>query len=424
MFLCTALFLATAATTDAQPLHLSLAGAIDRALRSGTQAELARSAEERARIARYEALYNLFPQADARVLRYNQSINLATFGFTIPGQPPVIGPFNVTDAQITTAMQVFNIAALRRYAAFRQGEAASRYAAQAADNDVAAAVARLYVLVQRVDAQIAARGADVTLFEQLARLADDQFKAGTGTRLDVAQANVQLSRARQALLVARNDREAARLALLNAIAEDESQELVLDEPLPVSASAPALDAALAAARSSRPELREMEAREKEARLTVEAARARHLPSVAFDFEGDLSGNRTSDMHWTRRIAGTVSVPLFRADVETNVARARNQLHEVELERAQRERDVEQDVRRSILSLENASARVTVAEETVRVAEEALTVARDRRDAGYGSAVEVDRAQDVYRQAHEDLISARADLAAAGYDVKHAMGTAP
>lgn len=415
------LLLAAATAAQSQPLHLSLAGAIDRALRSGTQAELARSAEERARIARYEALYNLLPQADARVLRYNQSINLATFGFTLPGQPPIVGPFNVTDGQIAAAMQVFNMAALRRYGAFRQGEAASRYAAEAADNDVAAAVARLYVLVQRADAQIAAREADVALFEQLLRVAEDQFKAGTGTRLDVAQANVQLSRTRQALLAARNDREAARLALLNAVAEDQSQQLVLDEPLPESAAAPALDAALAAARSARPELREMEAREKEARLNVEAARARHLPSVAFDFEGDLSGNRTSDLHWTRRIAGTVSVPLFRADVETNIARARNQLHDVELERAQRGRDVEQDVRRSILSMENAAARVAVAEETVRVAEEALGVARDRRDAGYGSPVEVDRAQDTYRQAHEDLIAARADLAAARYDVEHATG---
>ena len=45
-----------------------------------------------------------------------------------------------------------------------------------------------------------------------------------------------------------------------------------------------------------------------------------------------------------------------------------------------------------------------------VAEEALTIARDRRSAGYGSPVEVDRAEDVYRQAHEDLIAAQADAA--------------
>jgi outer membrane protein TolC len=56
-----------------------------------------------------------------------------------------------------------------------------------------------------------------------------------------------------------------------------------------------------------------------------------------------------------------------------------------------------------------------------VAEEALSVAQDRRAAGYGSPVEVDRAQDAYRQAHEDLIGAQADAAAAHFDLLHATG---
>src|SRR5581483_6324107 len=90
----------------AEPLRLSLAEAVQRALHEGSRAQLARSAEERARIARAEALENLLPQAEAHLTRYNQSINLQTFGFSLPGQPPVIGPFNVTDAQIAAAMQL------------------------------------------------------------------------------------------------------------------------------------------------------------------------------------------------------------------------------------------------------------------------------------------------------------------------------
>src|SRR5207248_10193021 len=140
---------------------------IHRALHEGTQAQLARSAEERARIARNEALQSLLPQADARLIRYNQSINLQTFGFTLPGQPPVVGPFNVTDAQLSAAMQLFNLAALRMYQSLRQGEAASRYATEQAENDVAAAVARLYVIVQRAATQVSSREADVALFERL-----------------------------------------------------------------------------------------------------------------------------------------------------------------------------------------------------------------------------------------------------------------
>jgi len=182
-----------------------------------------------------------------------------------------------------------------------------------------------------------------------------------------------------------------------------------------------VDTALTAARSDRPELKEMAAREKEASLALATARARLMPSVAVDFVGDMSGNHSDDMHWTRRIAGTVGVPLFHGDLNANIARARVELHDVQTERAQRERDVEQDVRHSVLALENAQERVAVARESARVAEEALTVARDRRVAGYGSPVEVDRAQDTYRQAREDLIAAEADAASAQFDLEHATG---
>src|SRR5436190_1920464 len=336
-----------ASALRAETLRLSLDDAVRMALGKGTQTALARSAEERARIARTEALSGLLPQADARLLRYSQSINLATFGFTIPGQPPVVGPFNVIDGQIAAAMQLFNLAAIRHYQSVQQGVAASRFATEQAENDVAAAVARLYLLAQRAQTQIGSREADVALFERLLKVAEDEFTAGTGTRLDVAQARVQLARARQALLVARSDRQNAVLALLNAIGASESDDVTLTEIPAATAAISTVDTALAAARAA--------------------------------------------------------------------------LHEVEIEGAQRERDVEQDVRRALFALDIAQQRVAVARESAGVAEEALTVARDRRAAGYGSPVEVDRAQDAYRQAREDLIAAESDAAAAQFDLQHATG---
>ena len=406
---------------SAETLRLSLPDAIQHALHAGTTAALARSAEERARIARAEAFAELLPQADARIIRYNQSINLQTFGFSLPGLPPVVGPFNVTDAQLAAAMQLFNLAALRHYQSLSAGAQASSYAAQQAENDVAAAVARLYVLAQRAGTQVASRETDVDLFQRLLRVAKDEFQAGTGTRLDIAQATVQVDRARQALLIAQNDQRQAILALLNAMGSDEAADVTLIDPLPSTPAPAPVDAALATAREQRPELKEMLAREREASLGLAAARDRRLPSLGLDLLGDYSGNRTTDLLWTRRIAGMVGVPLFRADINADVARAKAKLHDAQIEAAQQQRDVEQDVRRAVMNLENAQARVAVATEGSQLAQEALTVARDRRSAGFGSAVEVDRAQDIYRQAREDLIAAQADAAAALFDLQHATG---
>ncbi|HVT02194.1 MAG TPA: TolC family protein [Thermoanaerobaculia bacterium] len=415
------LLMVAATTLQADPLRLTMQEAVDMALGTGTQADLARSAERRADIARSEAFSALLPQADARFQRYSQSINLATFGFTIPGQPSVVGPFPVIDGQLSATVQLFNLAALQRYRALQRASDASRYESRQAENDVAAAVARLYVLAQRSDAQISAHTGDVALFEKLAQVSQDEFQAGTGTRLDVAQANLQLARTRQALLVAQNDRQTILLALLNAIGAAEDADVVLVDPLPAPAVAPATSEALESARKNRPELLAIAAHEQEARLTLQAARARRLPTVKMDFEGDYSGNHQDDLHWTRRIAGTVSLPLFRGDIPANIARAQLQLHDVETSRTQKERDIEQDVRRSILVLENTRSRVSVATTGAQVADEALTIARERRGAGYGSSVEVDRAQDAYRQAHEDLVAAEADAAIAGVELQHATG---
>jgi outer membrane protein TolC len=415
------LIVAASAGAQTQPLRLTVGDAIRMALGTGTQAELARSNEQLARIARAEAFSALVPQADAHLSRYNQSLNLETFGFSLPGLPPVIGPFNVTDAQLTAAVQVFNLAGLRLYRSLQSSANASHFQTEQAENDVAAAVARLYLMVQRAQTQIASRQADIDLFSRLLQTAQDEFNAGTGTRLDIAQANVQLDRARQALLTAQNDRQNASLALLNAIGADESSDVVIvDTPL-APTTLPAVDDSLTTARGQRPEMREAEEQERAAVLTVDAAKARLYPSVSVDFEGDLAGNHSTNLLWTRRIAANLGVPLFHADINANIARAMVQLHEAQIRRTQLERDVEQDVRHSLMTLQNAEARAALANETVQVAEEALTVARDRRSAGYGSPVEVDRAQDVYRQAHEDAIAAQADAAAAQFDYEHATG---
>jgi outer membrane protein TolC len=413
----------TAAGTEAtpNPLPLTIAGAIRMALSEGTQARLARTGEERARIAQREALDAMLPQANANLLRYNQSINLETFGFTLPGLPPIVGPFNVTDAQVTAAMQLFNIAALRAYQSRKAGLNASRYDVERAENDVAAAVARLYVLVARSEAQVNARTADVKLFTELARVANDELKAGTGTRLDVAQANVQLARAQQALLSARNDRETARLALLNAIGADESTDVILSDALKAPSNVPDGATAIAKAREQRPDLKALEIQEQAAQLFVDAQRDRRLPSVSLDFVGDYSGNRTTDLLWSRRIAAMASMPIFRGDINSAIARAKVDLEDIRTRHHAAQRDVEQEVRSSLLTVQNANARVAVAAENVNVAEEALTIARDRRSAGYGSPVEVDRAEDLYRQAHEDLIAAQADAAMAWYSLQHATG---
>ena len=407
---------------EAETLTLSLPDAVQMALSEGSSVRLAQTRRERARVAEKEALGGLMPQAQAQFIRSSDSINLETFGFSIPGEPPVVGPFNVSDARLTATMQLFNLAAIRRYQALRAASGAGGLRLRQAENDVIQAVAGLYVLDRKAAAQVATRQAEVSLFERLLQVAEDELKAGTATRLDVAQARLQLAQVRQALLAAKMDQQRSQLALLDAIGAEPSDTLVLTDDLGEVTESPDLNAVLDQARAQRPEIRALQAEMEAAKLALGSARARRIPNLELNFLGDESGNSLDDLHWSRTVGAMVTVPLWDPRIPANIARARLDLEDAKTRSDQAVRSVEQEVRQAVLELENARARVEVASEAAEVADQALEIARDRKAAGYGSTVEVDRAQEAYRSAHENLIAARADEALASYALQHATGT--
>src|SRR6185436_13463739 len=111
-----------AQTQGQAPLRLSLSEAIRRALDEGTAARIATARIGEAEARALEARSVFQPQVSAGTLTANESLNLQTFGFQpAPGEPPVVGPFNVVDAHLTVAMNVIDLAARRRWAAARAG---------------------------------------------------------------------------------------------------------------------------------------------------------------------------------------------------------------------------------------------------------------------------------------------------------------
>lgn len=415
---------AQAATAPVSPLRLSLADAIRRALADGTAARIATSQVSEAEARALEARSVLQPQVSAGSLLANESINLATFGFAPPPpQSPVTPPFNVIDAHLSVAMNIIDVAAKRRFAAAQAGVRVSEEEARRTENDVAAAVASLYVSVGRSSARIDEIRANVDLFERLRQLSVDQKNAGIGTRLDITRADVQLARQRQALVAATNQRDLAELALLRAIGADFGTPVALTDDWSQSAApVPALSAALAAARRDRPELTVLAERLRLANLSLEAAQAEKLPTVGAQAQGTESGNRLSDIAWSRTVAVTVNVPILTGRrIEAHVAAVRAQQDQLRLQQQDAERQVEQEVRQALLAWESARSRVELAGQNVRLAEDELEQASDRFKAGVAPSIEVDNAQTSLASARDLRIDALADEAQARYDLARATG---
>ncbi|HSU84453.1 MAG TPA: TolC family protein, partial [Thermoanaerobaculia bacterium] len=291
------------------------------------------------------------------------------------------------------------------------------------ENEVAAAVSSLYVSYGRSSARIDEIRANVDLFTRLRQLAVDQKNAGVGTRLDTTRADVQLSRQQQALLVATNQRDLARLALLRAIGADFDAGLELtDDWTRAVAAPPALPAALDAARRQRPELSLLNERLRLANLNIEAARAERLPTVGAQAQGTESGNRVRDVEWSRTVAAVVNVPLFTGRrIEARVAAAQAQRDQILIQQNDTRRQVEQEVRQALLVYESARSRVELANQSLQLAQDEVKLASDRFKAGVASSIEVDNAQTALATARDTRIDALADEAQARFDLARATG---
>ncbi|HVP38202.1 MAG TPA: TolC family protein [Candidatus Saccharimonadales bacterium] len=414
---------AAPAAETAAGAPLSLREAVRQALSEGTAAKLAGLRIEESRAQGRQSRAALLPQVSAGVSQVSNMINLATEDLTLPIIPRIVGPYGMFDAHIAAAMNIVDVAALRRYRAAQQGVRVSEAERLRVRHEVAAAVAQLYVAAQRADARVGESRANVELFGRLRDLARDQWQAGVATRLDSLRAEVQLARERQNLLVATSQREVARLALLHAIGADLSLEVVLTDSLGGGPrQVPALEEALGAARRDRPELVSAEEARRAARLQVSAAKAARLPTLGVSIQGDLNGQDPGFLDGIRTVGAAVSVPLFTGGgIEAGVAEARAREREAEVQQREVERQVEEDVRRALFNYRSAANRVAVAEDNLQVAQQELEVATDRFRNGASSNIEMDNAQSSLAAARDARVTALADEAQAWYDLGRATG---
>ncbi|MFN8093559.1 MAG: hypothetical protein U0599_15340 [Vicinamibacteria bacterium] len=184
-------------------------------------------------------------------------INLRPTAFSIPGQPPIVGPFNVFDARAYVQQSLLDLHAVHRRHAASDALEAARQTRRARDPSWSAcgqlylqAVAGECIATVRAQLQTAALGT-----------ARDRRAAGLGAGIEVLRADVQAQAQRQRLIVAEQEAAKEKLALARAIGLPAGQRFRLADPMPFlpSAAIPAEEAA-ARATASRLELKAAAAR--------------------------------------------------------------------------------------------------------------------------------------------------------------------
>jgi outer membrane protein len=417
------------------PMALSLKRAVEIAMspEGNVQIQISGEALKQAQNRSDEARAALLPDVSSSLTYRNQTINLSANGLrfnipTIPGFvfsfPALVGPFSVMDARISGSQSVFDFSSIRRYQSARSGISAAEADVAGAEEQVAARVARAYLMGIRTDADVEVARANVTLSEAVLNQAESLKRAGTGTGIEITRAKVQLANDRQRLLVAENNRHSAHLQLLRAMNVDLDVELELTDRLGyVPVDPVTLDQARTQALATRPDLKAQQQRETGARLSASAARLQRLPTLGFFGDYGTIGTTVFEHALPTRTYGlTLRVPLFNGGrMDAQRAEAASQ-YRVEMARTKDLKDqIELDVRLALDALHSAEEQITVARDGLELSQNELEQARRRYEAGVANALEVTDAQTRLERARDNQTQSLYNYNVARIDLDQAMG---
>lgn len=410
-------------------VRLSFAEAIRRVSSSDAPpaVELAglRTDESRARVT--QARSGLLPSLTVNGVWFNRTLNPKSLGFSFPGLPSLIGPFDVVDGRASLNQTIFDFSKMKRVGAAKSQVTASTAEGTATEEASAQSVAVAYARAARAQAVVAARRADSSLAAELVTLANAQQKAGVSASIDVTRAKVQLAESAGRLILASSQLERAKIDLSRTLGL-ESGVIELSDTLSVQLGAANVptgrDSAIALALAARPDLAAEVARGQAARTSASAISAERLPRLDLAADYGLTGNTAPKSIATHTIGVQVTWPILdgfrregRLDEQNAVARASDV----------RARDLRQqvtaDVDGALLDLRSAAAQQMISGERLRLAMEEVSQARQRFEAGVAGNIEVINAQESLVRAREADIDARFAGLTAKISLARSVGSA-
>ncbi len=405
-------------------LRLTLHDAVTTALKENPQVQIATLSFAESQDDKSIARSALLPQAGLEVFDRAIRANLyAEFGSKFPGIPEHAGPFQFFQAGPGVTMPLLDLTLWRRLQAAHQVMSASQAQETTVREQIVLLVVSQYLAGMRAEAAVKAAQSRVDLAQALYDQANDLQKHGVGTGIDTLRANVELQNEKQRLLEAQTQQKVALYGLARLLNLDPHREIELADT-PNFYETPQMDASrsLELAYETRPEMKALAAQVHEAELAKRAASESRLPTLNFAGTWGEQGLSAPSSIPAYVYQLTVDVPLFTGGrIHAEIAKADLEIKKVEQQRADLRNQIALEVKTSQAQLEAAQHEVDVANLGVKLAQEEVSQARDRFQAGVANNIEVVSAQDALARANDNQIAALYGYNQARADLSHAIG---
>jgi outer membrane protein TolC len=391
---------------------LTLRGAVQRGLEHNLGSVNLGLIVRQARTQRTVARSALLPNVTGDVTTTWQQLNLAAMGFqfdTVSGFgsfPSTVGPFTYNDLRARLSQAVLDLTAKRNYRAATEVVKATELSAEDTRDMIVLAVGGSYLQALAAGARVDSARAQLETANTLHQQTVQRRDVGLVAQVDVDRSQIQALMQQQRLVSLQNDFAKQKINLARMIGVRPTDGYELADKIPFTpASAGDLEAALQRARSGRADLQAAAVHVRAAEQALSAARAERLPTISVNADYGTVATWTSAGP-TFSVSGRVHVPIWDggridghiAQAETAVAQRRAELDDLTSQ-------VEADVRKAFIDLDTATAQVELAQKNIDVIKEALTLTRQRFDAGVDDNVEVVRAQEALAVAELDYINA-------------------
>jgi outer membrane protein TolC len=347
----------------------------------------------------------------------------AEFGKPFPIVPEHAGPFQFFQGGVGVTMPLFDLTLWRKWQTAHEGASASLAEESTVREQVVLMVVSQYLAGMRASAAVSAAQSRVDLAQALYDQASDLQKHGVGTGIDTLRANVELQNERQRLLEAQTQQKVALYGLARLLNLDPHREIELADT-PRFYETPQMDVnqSIEQAYAARPEMKALAARLHAAELVKRTASESRLPTLNFSGTEDQQG-----LSMPRGIPAyvyqlRVDLPLFTGGrIHAETAKADLEIKEVNKNRDDLRSQIALEVKTAQAQLDSARHEVDVANLGVKLAQEEVSQARDRFQAGVANNIEVISAQDALARANDNQIEALYRYNQSRADLAHAIG---
>ncbi len=247
--------------------------------------------------------------------------------------------------------------------------------------------------------------------EELLRVTQKRFEAGTAPKVEVLRAEAEVSNARVQAIQAKNLAQTSYASLMNLLNLPQESVFDLSEvELPEEQVNMTLKEAKLTALQNRPEVRIGEWSVAQRQAGIRAYKADRYPSFSIShtrswLESPFFADKTS---WSVALQGTLNI-FDTGLTNARIHQAVEEWHKAELDFQRLKAGIELEVTQAFLNLNASEQAYEAAEKGVDTAKEALRIARLRYETGFGTQVEVLDAQAAYSRAQFNYYKALYDL---------------